>query len=391
MTRNIVKGIRVEFLLEFLPDLRIQIPPEFAMSHWVITVIRLQFLALTTILLTSLLGLIIVESYYWNSSSVCKICRFHSELGWETTPSKTVIAGELTYATNSMGMRSGEVDPSRGHILTLGDSVAFGLGVNNDETISHYLENDKKINRLKYQVLNISVPGFGIGQYYLNLQRNIDLLNPKLILLVVNTENDLQDTRQEMNFGRSKPILTSQNDRLVNLNPNISRFSCYNLYTRLRFAKFLIGNCQPNITEPNKVKISIGMIINAIRKLGIQKETPTLIVLSPALAAVKFATCIKTIPKDTCLEHDDAFYNVSFYNEYGYFKKIMKSKKIPYIDFLTHLVEYSKEQPIHSLYRKGDIRHFSPKGNYVFAQTIAKRLATDFDLNKLTPFSRRSM
>ena len=70
MTRNIVKGIRVEFLLEFLPDLRIQIPPEFAMSHWVITVIRLQFLALTTILLTSLLGLIIVESYYWDSSSV---------------------------------------------------------------------------------------------------------------------------------------------------------------------------------------------------------------------------------------------------------------------------------------------------------------------------------
>ena len=65
----------------------------------------------------------------------------------------------------------------------------------------------------------------------------------------------------------------------------------------------------------------------------------------------------------------------------------MKSKKIPYIDFLTHLVEYSKEQPIHSLYGKGDTRHFSPKGNYIFAQTIAKRLATDFDLNRLTPFS----
>jgi lysophospholipase L1-like esterase len=281
-------------------------------------------------------------------------------------------------------MRSGEVDPSRGHILTLGDSVAFGLGVNNDETISHYLENDKKINRLKYQVLNISVPGFGIGQYYLNLKRNIDLLNPKLILLVVYTGNDLHDTQQEKHFGISKPIFTSQNDRLVNLNPNISRFSCDNLRTRLRFAKFLIGNCQSKITETNKTKISTGMIINAIRKLGIQKETPTLIVLSPALAAVKFATCSKKIPKDTCLEHEDAFYNV-----YGYFKKIMESNKIPYVDFLTHLVEYSKEQPISSLYGKGDIHHFSPKGNYILAQTIAKRLATDFDLNKLAPFSRR--
>ena len=65
----------------------------------------------------------------------------------------------------------------------------------------------------------------------------------------------------------------------------------------------------------------------------------------------------------------------------------MESNKIPYIDFLTHLLEYSKEQPIHSLQRKGDIRHFSPKGNYIFAQTIAKRLATDFDLNRLAPFS----
>ena len=380
MARNNVNGIRVEFL----PDLRIQIPPEFAMSHWVIKLIRIQFLALITILLTSLLGLIIAESYYWNSSSICEICRFHPELGWESTPSKTVTNGKITYATYSMGIRSGAVDPSRGHILIVGDSVAFGLGVNNDETISHYLESDKKINRLKYQVLNISVPGFGIGQYYLNLKRNIDLLNPKLILLVINTENDLQDTRQEMNFGRSKPILTSQNDRLVNLNPNISRFSCNNLYTRLRFAKFLIGNCQPNITEPNKVKISAGMIINAIRKLGIQKGAPTLTVLSPALGAVKFATCSKKNPKDTCLEHDDAFYN-----EYGYFKKIIKSNKIPYIDFLTHLVEYSKEQPIHSLYGKGDISHFSPKGNYIFAQTIAKRVATDFDLNKLAPFSFR--
>ena len=342
------------------------------------------FLAFTTILLTSLLGLIVVESYYWNSYSICKICRFHPELGWETTPSKTVTNGQITYTTNSMGMRSGKVDPSRGHILILGDSVAFGLGVNNDETISHYLENDKKINRLKYQALNIGVPGFGIGQYYLNLKRNIDLLNPKLILLVVYTGNDLHDTQQEKFFGISKPILASQNGHLVNLNPNISRFSCDNLRARLRFTKFLIGNCESIITESNKVNISIGMIINAIRKLGIQKETPTLTVLSPALAAVKFATCSKKIPQDTCVEHDNAFYNV-----YEYFKKIMESNKIPYIDFLTHLLEYSKEQPISSLYGKGDIHHFSPKGNYILAQTIAKRLATDFDLNKLAPFSRR--
>ena len=113
------------------------------------------FLVLATIFLTSLLGLIIVESYYWNSplSSVCGICRFHPELGWETKPSKSVKNRVLTYTTNSMGMRSEEIDPARGHILILGDSVAFGVGVNNNETISHYLEQDKRIDELGYQVL----------------------------------------------------------------------------------------------------------------------------------------------------------------------------------------------------------------------------------------------
>ena len=344
------------------------------------------FLALVTIFLTSFLCLVIIESYYWGSSSVCEICRFHPELGWETIPTKIVTNGKVTYATNSIGMRSEEVDPTRGNILILGDSVAFGLGVNNNETISHYLEQDKRVAGLGYQVLNMGVPGYGIGQSYLNLKRNIDQLNTKLIVLIVYTTNDLQETRQDNRFGISKPLLIYRNDNLINLNTNISRFSCLNLRSHLRFTKFLIGNCQANVIETNKASISISFIMNKIRGLGIQKNIPTLVVLSPAQTNVEMLHCIQTKPLDTCVEYDD-FFDVL----YRYFHKIMESNKIPYIDFLTHLVEYSKEQPISSLYGKGDIHHYSPKGNYILAQTIAKRLATDFDLNKRTPFSRRSM
>jgi hypothetical protein len=71
-------------------------------------------------------------------------------------------------------MRSNAIDFSKGHILLVGDSVTFGLGVNNNETISHYLE---KINN-EHQVLNLGVPGYGNGKYFLNLKRNIDQLNP---------------------------------------------------------------------------------------------------------------------------------------------------------------------------------------------------------------------
>ena len=83
------------------------------------------FLALTTLVIASFLGLILVEGYYWKAgyaTVVCEICRFNPQLGWETIP---VTNGKVTYTTNALGMRSPEVDFSRGHILLVGDSVTL--------------------------------------------------------------------------------------------------------------------------------------------------------------------------------------------------------------------------------------------------------------------------
>jgi hypothetical protein len=93
---------------------------------------------------------------------VCKICQFHPQLCWETIPGKTVSNKKVTYTTNSFGMRSKEVDFSKGHILLVGDSVTFGIGVNNNETVSHYLE---KINN-EHQVLTLGFLGMESGSIY---------------------------------------------------------------------------------------------------------------------------------------------------------------------------------------------------------------------------------
>ena len=122
-------------------------------------------LALTTTCLASILGLILVETYFFKSNDnffVCEICQFHPQLGWETIPGKTVSNKKVTYTTNSLGMRSKEVDFSKGHILLVGDSVTFGLGVNNNETVSHYLE---KINN-EHQVLNLGFLGMELGSIF---------------------------------------------------------------------------------------------------------------------------------------------------------------------------------------------------------------------------------
>jgi hypothetical protein len=125
-------------------------------------------------------------------------------------------------------MRSNAIDFSKGHILLVGESVTFGLGMNNNETISHYLE---KINN-ECQVLNLGFSGYGIGQYFLNFKKHTDQLNPKIIVLIIYPTNDLNETRKDTRFGINKPFFRYKNGNLIYLNPEITKFSCSNLYSR---------------------------------------------------------------------------------------------------------------------------------------------------------------
>jgi len=338
------------------------------------------FLAFTTIVTASFLGLILLEGYYWKSGYakvVCEICRFHPQLGWETIPETTVTNGKVTYTTNALGMRSPEVDFSRGHILLVGDSVTFGLGVNNDETVSHFLQNEEKISSFNFQVLNFGVPGYGIGQYYLNLKRHINKLNPKVIVLILYTANDLDETRKDNRYGISKPFFFYENDQLLDLNPKISQFSCSNIYARLRFAQhlipqFIVDRCAERVIERESAQPTIAKLIHKIKMLGEERNILTLIVLSPALTAVESVACKNFRGPESCLHFDPGFEEF-----YKYFHIIMEVNKFTYVDFLKRLVDYSKEGTVKSLYKDNgkDIHHFSPQGNLILAKAIAERIA----------------
>jgi hypothetical protein len=299
-------------------------------------------LALTTTFLASIMGLILVETYFWKSNDnffVCEICQFHPQLGWEAIPGKTVSNEKITYTTNSLGMRSNAIDFSKGHILLVGDSVTFGLGVNNNETISHYLE---KINN-EHQVLNLGVPGYRIGQYFLNLKRHIDQLNPKIIVLIIYPTNDLDETRKDTRFGISKPFFHYKNEKLIYLNPEISKYSCSNLYSRSRFLKhitptLLKDQCATRVIERNKASPTIAKLIDGIRVLGMKKDISTLIVLSPALTAVERVTCKQNKDKESCINFDPGFENY-----YKYFSLMMDLYKLPHIDFLKPLWNTTKK------------------------------------------------
>lgn len=135
------------------------------------TELRLVFLSAA---FTLIVCLTLIEIYFWNKNSTTWVAphtKFDMELGWVNLPNaKTIYRGNI-YTTNSHGFRSAEIDPSKDHILILGDSVAYGSGVNDDETVSYFLS--KKLQQ--FQVLNLAVMGYGIDQYYLTLKKHIQV------------------------------------------------------------------------------------------------------------------------------------------------------------------------------------------------------------------------
>ena len=85
----------------------------------------------------------------------------------------------------SHGLRTPEFD-SRSKIILLGDSVAFGFGLNYEETVSGQLE---EMIEGGYQVVNAGVPGYNINQWERMGIRLAKTLNPDLVVVLVNAND----------------------------------------------------------------------------------------------------------------------------------------------------------------------------------------------------------
>ena len=84
----------------------------------------------------------------------------NSEVVVENTPARPGVT--VVYRTNSLGYRNRELGP-RGNprILFLGDSVTFGLGVNEDETFVRMVEVLARRDGKPWETVNASVSGLG--------------------------------------------------------------------------------------------------------------------------------------------------------------------------------------------------------------------------------------
>lgn len=93
----------------------------------------------------------------------------------------------ITIEVNSDGKRMPEYD-TRPKIVLVGDSVAFGFGLNYKDTITNQLEN--MLNN-EYQVVNAGVPGYNTLQWQTMAVKLAEKLKPKVIIALINA-NDFE-------------------------------------------------------------------------------------------------------------------------------------------------------------------------------------------------------
>jgi len=127
-------------------------------------------------------------------ASVMTCLHAYSEVyGWDLRPGIRLCPPTGCITTNALGYRGPahprERDAGRTRLLLLGDSVAFGLEVDDDQTLAHHLERSPEA----YEVVNLSVPGFGTDQELLKLTREGLAYEPDVVILNFCGANDLVD------------------------------------------------------------------------------------------------------------------------------------------------------------------------------------------------------
>jgi len=165
---------------------------------------------------------------------------FDPELGWRPIADRRVELDWGEIRTNQYGYRSDPLRPGATAVAVLGDSVAWGLGVQAAATFAGRL--DLAYRKRGWQVSNLAVSGYGLGQSYLWLRAQREAL-PRLrhVILAICADNDIDDTSANSRYGRRKPLYRMNDGQLALEGVPIARHSLRHWYSDSRVARGLLG------------------------------------------------------------------------------------------------------------------------------------------------------
>ncbi len=140
-------------------------------------------------------------------------CRFDPELGWAPLQNITALQkkGDLSGLVhqNKYGLRGPDdmqLNKTAGkrRVLVLGDSYAWGYGVNQTELFSA-----PKVHGTNDEILNFGVSGYGTDQEYLFYQRDGINFVVDEVVVAFNPYNNVAHNLAPKQYGYLKPYFTS--------------------------------------------------------------------------------------------------------------------------------------------------------------------------------------
>lgn len=149
---------------------------------------------------------------------------------------------DVRYTINRHGFRGefAESDKVR-RFAVVGDSFTFGIGVDDDQTFVHRLNQDPTIGG---EFLNFSVPAYSTDQEYLLIRDRVRRYEPDVVVLIVYLANDLLDN--ELGFplqaNNAKPYFELADGQLKRRNLPVPRQQKPAAASSANLAAILLGD-----------------------------------------------------------------------------------------------------------------------------------------------------
>lgn len=167
-----------------------------------------------------------------------KLFRPDEQLGWALLPNLNLVRinpdGEpWRTRTDEEGIRGPSTwsETADRRMLVLGDSFAFGEGVNVEDRFDSLIA--ERFPDLS--IVNLGVMGYGTDQQAIKLRAWKDDLRPGDLLLILTYNNDFFDIVSTGHSGRSKPWFSIEDGSLVDHKPSIG------FLERLRDRSYLLA------------------------------------------------------------------------------------------------------------------------------------------------------
>ena len=218
---------------------------------------------------------VLAQAYVYLVAEKGKRFQPDERLGWIPLPNMTIerrnADGDIyIISTDSSSVRGPSSYPDSDKIrrmLVLGDSFAFGEGVNLEDRFDTRMT--KRLPDLA--VINISVPGYGTDQQVIRARQYIPLLELGDIVLVLLYGNDFHDVARTRHSGRSKPWYEMSKGGLIEHKPDIGLVEC--LRDKSYLASILASRTDRDPKYEERIPQSLDIVSTILQTLAFELES----------------------------------------------------------------------------------------------------------------------